>query len=103
MICIFGKCCSTIEILAYSLLQGGSMLKYAFVCLAMLVIVTPSEVHAKKKSCDKYYTQLKNIQKKQRQPNSVKKSNRLKEKELKKFNQWRRCQQGKKIALFTNI
>ncbi|NMP31868.1 hypothetical protein HII17_09850 [Thalassotalea sp. M1531] len=45
--------------------------------------------------CDKYKTKLEKIQSQQRLANSVKKSNKLKERELKAFKKWRKCQQGK--------
>ncbi|WP_448213638.1 hypothetical protein [Colwellia sp. MEBiC06753] len=50
---------------------------------------------AKTAKCAKYKKALETIQSKQRQANTVKKSNSLKKKELKAFKDWRRCKQGK--------
>lgn len=50
---------------------------------------------AKDKGCKKYEDKYRAIQAKQRQSNKIKRSNQLKEQELKAFNQWWQCKQGK--------
>ncbi|REL28344.1 hypothetical protein DXX93_18410 [Thalassotalea euphylliae] len=68
-------------------------------CLSLaLLVASTSPVLAqpsKQAKCAKYKTKLENIQSKQRQPNSVKRSNKLKEQALNAFKKWRKCQQGK--------
>lgn len=63
--------------------------------LSLLYLLTSTPVLAKKVDCQKYKTKLEKIQSKQRQANSVKRSNKLKEQELKTFKLWRKCKQGK--------
>lgn len=50
---------------------------------------------AKPAKCQKYKDKYTAIQAKQKQPQSVKQSNKLKDKELKALHKWQRCKQGK--------
>lgn len=61
--------------------------------LFIFLAAPPSEATPRK--CEKYKTKLDTIQKKQRQANSLKRSNKLKEQEQKAFKVWRKCKQGK--------
>lgn len=65
--------------------------------MPVFVMHSPSvNAHSSQQAkCAKYKSKLDNIQSKQRQPNSVKRSNKLKEQEHKAFKKWRKCQQGK--------
>lgn len=56
-----------------------------------------NQVFAGSKECKKYKTKLEKVKSKQRHANSVKASNKLKEKESKLFKKWQRCKQGKKV------
>ena len=67
----------------------------ALIYFTLFCIFTSFPVSAIAGKCDKYKAKLDNIQAKQRQANSVKRSNKLKEQELKAFKKWRKCQQGK--------
>ncbi len=74
------------------------MIKLVTIVSLCVLVMHSSLVEAqpsKRSKCAKYKTKLDNIQSKQRQPNSVKRSNKLKEQELKAFKKWRKCQQGK--------
>jgi len=55
-----------------------------------------SDALAKAKKCKKYQEKYQAIQAKQRQANTNKQSNKLKEKANKSFKQWQRCKQGKR-------
>lgn len=67
----------------------------SLLCALILVFVFSPSALAKKAKCEKYKAKLENIQSKQRQSNSVKRSNKLKEQEHKMFKKWRKCKQGK--------
>lgn len=65
------------------------------ICLLIITSLITPPAMAKKRNCQQYKNKLENIQSKQRQANSVKRSNKLKEQELKMFKKWRKCKQGK--------
>lgn len=69
-------------------------MKYLTLAIAVSLLMVNSS-YAKPNKCNKYKKKLDNIQSQQRQPNTVKKSNKLKAKELKTFKLWRKCKQGK--------
>ena len=69
------------------------------ICLCLALIIAPTSLVfaqlSQQAKCVKYKNKLENIQSKQRQPNNVKRSNKLKEQALNAFKKWRKCQQGK--------
>ncbi len=77
------------------LLQGCSMKTTHLTALIISVTVISASATAKPSKCAKYKDKYKAIQAKQKQPNKVKKSNQLKEQELKALHKWQKCKQGK--------
>lgn len=71
------------------------MKKLYITSLLLSLILLPPTTLAKADQCEKYKDKYKAIQAKQRQSNTVKKSNQLKDKELKALHKWQRCKQGK--------
>ncbi|MFD2167716.1 hypothetical protein ACFSJY_15800 [Thalassotalea euphylliae] len=69
------------------------MIRMITILLVLSTFSLPSTAYSAK--CKSYKTKLETIQSKQRQGNSVKRSNKLKEQEQKAFKKWRKCQQGK--------
>ncbi len=67
----------------------------ALLYFTLFMFLTAPPLEAAPKKCKKYKTKLDTIQKKQRHANSGKRSNKLKEQELKAFKTWRKCKQGK--------
>ena len=67
----------------------------ALLYFTLFMFLAAPALEAAPKKCGKYKTKLDTIQKKQRQANSVKRSNKLKEQEQKAFKTWRKCKQGK--------
>lgn len=71
------------------------MVKPLYIITVALCLFTSANIEAKAKKCQKYEDKYRAIQAKQRQPKNIKRSNQLKEQELKAFHQWRQCKQGK--------
>jgi len=76
-------------------------LKRQYLINGLLVIVVSLNFHtgdtlANSKKCKKYQDKYQAVLVKQRQGNSNKQSNKLKEKANKTFKQWQRCKQGKR-------
>ena len=63
--------------------------------LSSFLFLSILPAHAKRAECDKYRKKLDNIKSQQRMGNTVKRSNKLKEREEKAYKTWRQCEQGK--------